>query len=327
MPRGRSFAEWREIVRFRCGRLHVTRLEKNEFRGEMKIGRLGNVQASLITADPHTVIRPHRRAESSDEEFVYFCGVLAGQAEVTQDNRVGLARAGDIVAFDSARPFRLSMATRFRMMVLKIPHNLIGVTPPVTVRLTARVWTGARGVAALVSPLLFGLAAHMHEFDAATAQQLGCSLTSLVATLFSEELRRNPADPAAGRHALLLRVQAYIREHLANAELTPRLLAKRHHISVRYLQKLFREQGMSPASYIRDERLKRCAADLRDPRLAHLPVSSIGERWGLSTASHFSHLFRERFGVSPQEYRRLEHVPPILSVDGDANPATRALIA
>lgn len=318
------------MVQFSCGRLQVTGKNEGDFHGEMVLAQLGHVRSSLIAADPHTVARTRWSRRSEEEEFVYLCGVLAGQAEVVQDDRSGVARAGNMVAFDNARPFTLSMATRFRMMVLKIPHRVIGVAPPATAQLTARCWSGAQGVAALLSPLLLGLAGHMHEFDAATAQQVGCSITSLITTLFGEHLRRNPDDPQAGRQALLLRVQAYVRDNLGDSQLTPRALAKHHHISVRHLQKLFQEQGLSPASFIRDQRLARCAADLRDPRLAQVPVALIGERWGLSAASHFSRLFRERFGVSPQEYRKLERLPAHLTpaaVDGAETTTPDALIA
>lgn len=326
----RSFAEWREMVQFSCGRLHVSGKNERDFHGEMLLAELGDVRGSLVEADPHTVAPMRWTRRGEEDQFVYLCGVLSGQAEVVQDDRAGVAQAGNMVVFDNARPFTLSMATRFRMMVLKIPHRVIGVAPPATAQLTARCWSGARGVAALISPLLLGLAGHMHEFDAATARQVGCSITSLITTLFGEHLRRNPDNPQAGRQAMLLRVQAYVRENLGDPQLTPRMLAKHHHVSVRHLQKLFQEQGLSPASFIRDQRLARCAADLRDPRLAQVPVALVGERWGLSAASHFSRLFREHFGVSPQEYRRMERLPAHLApklVDGGQEFTSGALIA
>lgn len=312
-PHRRSFTEWCEMVRFSCGQLHVTGTDEHNFHGDMTLARLGHVYTSLISADPHAVRRTRCSERDEEEGFVYLCRLLDGRAELAQDDRVGVARTNEMVAFDNTRPFTLSMTDRFRMLVLKIPHRVIGMAPPATKQLTARRWSSTRGVAALVSPLLIGLAGHMTELDAATAQQVGCSITSLVATLFSEHLRQGPADPAAARQALLLRVQAYARENLNDPRLTPRSIAKHHHISLRQLQKLFQEQGLSPASWIRDERLNRCAADLRDPRLSHAPVALIGERWAFCGPSHFSQLFRERFTVSPQEYRRLDRVPASLA--------------
>ncbi len=297
------------MVRLNCGRLRVTRRNEDKFHGDMTLARLGSVNTSLITADAHTVARPSGLTCPDESEFVYVCQVLAGSATVTQDDRASAAGTGEMVMFDNTRPFTLSMAARFRMMVLKIPHRALGVAPMATARLTARRLSDTRGVAALLSPLLISLAAHMGELDPASAQQVGCSIAGLITTLFSEHLRRDADDPAAVRQAQLLRVQASARERLRDPQLCPRVLAEKHHISVRHLQKIFQEQGLSPASFIRDERLNRCAADLHDPRLRDVPVALIGERWGLTSASHFSRLFRERFGVTPQEYRRLGRTP------------------
>ncbi|MDH6577481.1 helix-turn-helix transcriptional regulator [Kitasatospora sp. MAP5-34] len=128
-------------------------------------------------------------------------------------------------------------------------------------------------------------------------------------------LHRERSRPAAGAQSstaysqvagqeLLLRIQSFARSRLADPELGPGMLARHHHISLRYLQKLFKDHGQSPAGWIRNERLSRCRAELRDPRLAHLSVAVIGDRSGLYGASHFSRLFRKRYGVAPGEYRR-----------------------
>jgi AraC-like DNA-binding protein len=303
-PPRRKFDEWREMVRSSCGRLQVSQESGGAFHGDMTLSKLGQIQTSVIAADPHTVVRTHRCIDQDDEGYVYVCRMLAGHAEVTQDHRRGSASAGELIVFDNTRTFTLTMPRRFRMIVLKIPHRALGMAPRVTPPLTAHKWSGLHGMAALVSPLIISVGAHMGELEAATANQVGCSIAGMVTTLFSEHLRLTPGDPVAARHALLLRIQTYARDHLADARLTTRTLADAHHISVRHLHKLFQEQDLSPASWIRDERLKRCAADLRDPRLTHVPVALIGERWGLSAASHFSRLFRERFDLGPQEFRR-----------------------
>jgi hypothetical protein len=58
LPRRRSFAEWREMVQFSCGRLRVTGTAEEMFHGDMTLFRLGTVDASLISADAHAVVRP-----------------------------------------------------------------------------------------------------------------------------------------------------------------------------------------------------------------------------------------------------------------------------
>jgi AraC-like DNA-binding protein len=62
------------------------------------------------------------------------------------------------------------------------------------------------------------------------------------------------------------------------------------------------------AGLIRQRRLERCRRDLLDPSLEDVPVSAIAARRGLTSAAHFSRVFRAAYGASPVEYRRLGDV-------------------
>lgn len=69
-------------------------------------------------------------------------------------------------------------------------------------------------------------------------------------------------------------------------------------MSVRSLYRLFADQGLVVAQYIKNRRLDLCARALQnvhdDEKLA-----GIGYRWGFSDHSHFSTAFKQRFGVTP----------------------------
>jgi AraC-like DNA-binding protein len=65
--------------------------------------------------------------------------------------------------------------------------------------------------------------------------------------------------------------------------------------------------GATPRQLLCNVRLQSAAVLLRDPGMR---VKEIQARVGISDASHFCRDFRERFGVSPTEYRyQLEHRP------------------
>jgi AraC-like DNA-binding protein len=49
--------------------------------------------------------------------------------------------------------------------------------------------------------------------------------------------------------------------------------------------------------------LAQCQRDLASPILAHRHVSEIAFAWGFNDVSHFGRVFRERYGLSPRDFR------------------------
>ncbi|MFE7569491.1 helix-turn-helix domain-containing protein [Streptomyces sp. NPDC057539] len=95
-------------------------------------------------------------------------------------------------------------------------------------------------------------------------------------------------------------------------------LCAQHLEATRYLCKLFKEQGLNVADWIRRRRLERCRRDLTDPRRCCLPVHAIAARWGLTDSANFSHAFRTAYGTPPGEYRALTPTRP--AVHGETRP-------
>lgn len=300
----RQFDTWREVVYQTCGALCTVNERGGTFGGTMVNVGLGSIQAILVQANPHTVARTERQIRRSVTERLYLCMPLDGNVWLIQDNRRSTVGSGELMVFENTRAYSLTMLEPIRMMILTFPHQAVNVTPGVTRQLMVRRWSGKEGLSALLSHMIVGLERHLTELSLVTAEELGRSIASITSSLLAERLNVAVTDPTATRHALMMRIQAFARSQLGNPQLDPGVLANRHNVSLRYLQHLFHEQGVSPARWIRYERLARCAEDLQNPSFAHLTVAMIGERRGLPSAPHFSRLFRERYGVTPREFRR-----------------------
>jgi AraC-like DNA-binding protein len=132
------------------------------------------------------------------------------------------------------------------------------------------------------------------------------SVVDLIGSLCAMVLTDDVGPRAHSRAELVLRIRAYIDAHLSDPDLTPTRLAATHFISKRYLHKLFEAEGVSVACWIRERRLERCRSGLVDPRWREETIASVGVRCGLTDAAHFSRLFRETYGCTPGEYRRLD---------------------
>ncbi|MGE5286103.1 MAG: helix-turn-helix domain-containing protein, partial [Micromonosporaceae bacterium] len=97
----------------------------------------------------------------------------------------------------------------------------------------------------------------------------------------------------------------WIDKNLDVPGLGPETIARGNHISVRYLHKLFHDEGTSVARWVRECRLEKCRHDLEDPTLAEREVIAIARRWGFDDAAHFNKIFKATYGVPPGQYRQL----------------------
>lgn len=90
-------------------------------------------------------------------------------------------------------------------------------------------------------------------------------------------------------------------KRLAEADLSPAVLARELNVSVRTLQRAFAAGGESMTTYIRERRLESARKALSASRLT---VSEVAARWQFADSSHFSRAFKRRYGLSPTEYTR-----------------------
>ena len=85
--------------------------------------------------------------------------------------------------------------------------------------------------------------------------------------------------------------------------LNPDRIAKANQMSVRSLQYLFKSADMSVSDYIWTSRLERCRKELEVAVGLKRTVTEIAMDAGFNSLSHFSSVFRKRYGVSPTSIR------------------------
>jgi acetamidase/formamidase/AraC-like DNA-binding protein len=133
------------------------------------------------------------------------------------------------------------------------------------------------------------------------------SLVDLLRTLAHRQSTPGiEACNSATQAAILHRICQTIERKLEDADLTPSRVAQTEGISERYLQKLFGGVGDNFSHYVRERRLQRAWADLSTPAEATHEISEMAERYGFGDSAHFSRSFRQRFGMSPREFRQQE---------------------
>ena len=90
---------------------------------------------------------------------------------------------------------------------------------------------------------------------------------------------------------------------LADPGLSPAMLARELHVSVRTLQRAFASGGESVATYIRERRLEEALLTLTGPS-GRLSITELAAYWQFTDSSHFTRAFKKRYGQTPSEYAR-----------------------
>jgi AraC-like DNA-binding protein len=274
------------------------------FRGRMQSASLGTVQLFDIAATSGTTRRTQKLIRRSAPDYLKVSLQVRGCSVMSQDGREAALTPGDFALQDTTRPYQLVNDDAFRMIVTMFPRKLLRLPPARLADLTARRVPGCQGLGALVSPFLVELGRRLDAGDLTGDIHLSDAILDMFAASFAEQLAcENVLAPEPRRRGLLLRIHAFIEDRLDDPWLDPAAVATAHHISVRYLQKLFEGEGETVTGWIRARRMEHCRKDLAAAEFAEVPVSSIAARWGLVDAAHFSRLFKAGYGLPPGEYR------------------------
>lgn len=273
------------------------------FSGAVRTDQLGHLRISTVDADAERVFRTPRLIARDSDEYLLVGLQGSGPAVVSQDGRDAVLRPGDFVLYDTTRPYTLSFPDRFQTKVFQVPRQALGLRESDLRRITGIAIRGDEGPASLVGPFLAGLAAGAGTCDPRVGEMLARNAVDLLTTLIAERLGRDTTGTDAAHQALLLRIRAYVGRHLADPDLSPERIAAAHHISVRYLHKLFQSDGTTVSRWIQHRRLEECRRELSRPGRMRPAVAAVAHRWGFTSPAHFSRAFRTAYGMSPRAWQ------------------------
>jgi AraC-like DNA-binding protein len=148
------------------------------------------------------------------------------------------------------------------------------------------------------------LAAEGSPLGEVARARLGDELMDVLALALDMGDKDEFTEDATAQKARLRSVKVWIEEHLADPDLSLEKIAKNNGLSLRHLHYLFRLTDMSASEWILDRRLQRCYDVLARPELRSLSVTEVAYQLGFSSSSHFSTVFRKKFGHSPSDLRR-----------------------
>jgi AraC-like DNA-binding protein len=273
--------------------------EDFDFDGGIRYANAGGLLVADITGNPGGVWRPQRLITSTDSELYKFSLHLSGTCALGQDGRHATVRPGDLVVYDTTRPYGLVYGTAYRTVVVGVPRERLAGQASTLRQAIAKPTRTDNGLRRVVAGMLNGLADDLDGTVAEGGTQLADALLSLLGKVFTGD--STLSDP---RTSMRERILAYCEANLRDPDLSVESIAQAHGISARYLHKVFAGTGTTIAALIRTRRLQRIRDDLADPGQVTVPVAVIAARWGVLDPTHVSRLFRAAYGTSPVGYRR-----------------------
>ncbi|MGW1888415.1 AraC-like ligand-binding domain-containing protein [Streptomyces sp. NPDC001970] len=278
-----------------------------DFRAGLRLVGLGSVLVSAVSYPSLETSRPAKLIRRSDPEGYQLMVNLHGSHGIVHGGREATSSVGQIMMYDTSRPWHGWAHTdrgRVKGILLQLPRTLLPLAADRVRSLTAMPLPGTDGMGALLAGYLKQVATGADSYTAADGPRLATVAVDLVTALCAHHLDAERAVPPETHHrALLLRIHAFIDQHLGDPGLTPAAVAAGCQISLRHLHRLFTEQDLTVAAWIRHRRLERCRRDLTDPGSNSRPIGAIAARWGFTDSAHFSRTFRAAYGMPPSDYR------------------------
>lgn len=269
----------------------------NRFQGSIKVVNSGEILFGESVAQAQTFHRSRRRVASDGLDHFMVQTFVSGGGVMPDDSRV---RPGDMLVIDLGRP-HTRISTEYRNLSFVIPRDF----DPVLSRLLERAHDRPLSKQ---SPFVRLFGDHMQSFwrnvgdleRSAARQVIRGSMAMLQTYLLSDGQITDEVDHSASE-ALGKMIRRYIETNLAS-DLRPEVLAARFRMSRAQLYRVFGAQG-GVGRYIQEQRLKRSLVRLSDHSQILPSIGSVAFECGFKSESHFSRLFKERFGMTPGEAR------------------------
>lgn len=252
----------------------------------------------------HRAIRSANLIRSSSHSNFFIGYMLSGEATLCQGSGRALLRAHDLAIVDSTREYAIEVPSAFDGLWVRVPRHRIEGRLQSIADIMAQKIDGQTGVGHVASNLLLAALSEAPKLRAEEANRIANHLLDLMGlALIGPAPRPLSEAQTSYRTSTLRRVQAFVDEHLDDENLSAAAVARAHHVSVRYLNKLFEREGTSIARWTKMRRLERCRIDLESSAAAGRKISDIAFSHGFSNVSHFNRAFKARFGCSPRSLR------------------------
>lgn len=279
----------------------TSRAESGGVHLSMSLWQFEGVEVFDTECSAHT-LRRTSPLRSDEEPALFLTYGLKGVGVHSQPDRQIAVRPSRLWATDLTQTYDHHVSDT-RTLTAKVPNHLLEM--PLDLVRPSLGHLHKSPLAPLFTHHVREVRRVADELDEATALRVASATLTLARALLASVSPTSRVGRDALEDALLLRVKAFVREHLGDPRLDAQSIAAAHFVSVRHLYKVCAAGGIRLEQWIIEERLARAAEDLSSRSRSNVTVSEVAHRWGFTSATHFATRFRRTYGVSPREWREI----------------------
>jgi AraC-like DNA-binding protein len=255
----------------------------------------GTLSGLRQEGSPHSV--------NADDDL--FLGVnLSGRSTAAQRGSEITFGDGDAILLSCAEAaFAIIRPTPAQFVGLRVPRRAIARLVPDLDDRVMRVIPAETPPLRLLTTYLYAIPDDQASDSTEMSRLVATHLHDLIALSLGTGPDGEADADRSVRAARLEAIKSDILDNLGEALITVSHIAARHHVTPRYVHKLFETEGITFTQFILDRRLDRAYRSLRDLRFANRSITSIAYDAGFGDLSYFNRTFRRHYGATPSDIR------------------------
>lgn len=282
------------VIHIDCPNSHSDGVQASLHHDDLDLLRVNHISATA-----HSVQRSRFDIATDSRSSIFMCLMLKGNGYSYQGNTCSNHRPGDLIMYDTMKPYGHGFPADMEMIVIDIPQE------------TAKEIIGKRSIDDLIkvdSNVQFGQSSNeaiykLLQKKVSSEQEMHSICEQVInhsKVLFNSSYTKSSQKSGS---ILYQRCKAYIDKHLTDTELSIDSLCKELHTSPRQLARSFANSEQTVSRYIWEGRLEKSREDILNS--INISITEIAFKWGFNHSTHFSSAYKKYFGESPSETRRV----------------------
>jgi AraC-like DNA-binding protein len=304
LPTVGRMAAWNALYAQRMSKVEFVSGGTGPFDAELSIGQLGPVRLARLQADCYSVERGRRHITRNAPRLYSFLLQAKGSSTFQHCGHEAQLAEGDFVLVDTGLPHYFLTKEEATTIMVRVQPDVLREYLPTPEQFCGLQLGRAMGLTSTVAAMVQALSVQISTgacvgYEDRVARYL-LEMISMSYAVGFEGVSRGSAV-AWQRQSDIIR---YIEDNLRDPQLSQASIAAGLRLSPRYLRTVFSVSGEKMSAYILRRRLEECARQMRNPAWNGHTLTEIAFSWGFNSAAHFTHSFRDQFGVAPRDYRR-----------------------